>query len=96
MGLVRDRDGLESRVGSERAEQVADVVVHGLRTELELVGDLPRRASALEEDFRLTRSQVELGMFVGLLDDARDLPEDADHVITSRSQPTPITRNSHQ
>ena len=84
MRLVRDRDGLESRVGSDRAKQVADVIAHGLGTELELVGDLPRRAAALEEleDLRLTRCQVELGMFVGLLDDVRDLPEDPNDVVT--------------
>src|SRR5215471_6618337 len=66
--LVRDRDGLESRVGADRAHQVADVVAHRFNAELELVGDLLRRATALEklEDLRLSRSQVELGMCVGL------------------------------
>jgi hypothetical protein len=45
---VCDRDGLEPRVGSDGAQQMPDVVANRLDAEVKLVGDLPRRAAALE------------------------------------------------
>ena len=40
MLLPSDRDGLEARVRVERAQEVADVIPHGLRAEMELTRDL--------------------------------------------------------
>ena len=44
-----DRDRLEPRVDAERAQQVANVVPYGLSAQVELLRDLRRRPSLLEQ-----------------------------------------------
>jgi hypothetical protein len=60
------------------------VVADGLGAEVQLLCDLPRRASSLEQPqhLALARGQLQVGMLVRLLHDLRDLLEDADHVLT--------------
>jgi hypothetical protein len=68
---ICDCDCLEPRVSSDGAEQVPNVVADRLGAQLKLLGDLPRRATALEkfEDFRLPRCELKVRMYVKLLDE---------------------------
>jgi hypothetical protein len=77
------RDCLESRVHSNFAKHVPDVVADGLSRKVELFRDLRRRMASFQrrQDFGLTRRQVELRVRDRLLRDVRDLAEDAHDVL---------------
>jgi hypothetical protein len=49
MKPARDRHGLQAGVDAERAQEVADVISHRLLAEVQLVGDLRRRAAVLQQ-----------------------------------------------
>jgi len=79
-----ERDGLEARVHAERAQDVADVIPHGLDAEVELGRDLVRRAAVLEQPkhLGLARRQVRMSRGRALVDlDVHDLPEHRDHLL---------------
>ncbi len=84
-------------MGAEGAEQVPDVVADRLGAQMELVGYLARRPAALEQlqHLVLPRREVELRMGVRLLDEIRDLAEDADDVlpVVTRTEPTTFLAN---
>src|SRR5262249_30584935 len=77
-------DGFQTRRRSERAQQTTHVVSHRLATEPQLLSDLRRRPSPLEQPqyLRLPRRQAHLRMRVRLLEHVRDLPEPSDAVLT--------------
>jgi hypothetical protein len=72
-------------VGADRGEDVANVVAHRVDAQVQLGGDLARRAPALEqvEHLRLPGRERKLGMRMRRLDKVLDQPEDADDVLTA-------------
>jgi hypothetical protein len=81
-------DSLEAGVGTDRVEQMADVVSYGLATQMQLLGDLRGREPAFEEPehLSLARREVEIGMRLRLLEHVGDLSEDADDVLAVRER----------
>src|SRR5206468_9913339 len=77
-GLLRagEEDGFEPAVGAERPHEAADVVAHRVLAEVQLVRDLRRAASTLEqlEDFDLARREVGVGRRRRLVLQVDDLP----------------------
>jgi hypothetical protein len=81
---ARDRYRFEPRVDPKRTQQVADVIAHRLRAELQLLRDLLRGTTALEQaqNLGLTRREMRRQKLVGLLLDIRQLTEDADQAVS--------------
>ena len=80
---ARHGDRLEAGVCPDRVEQVADVVADRFAAQVQVLGDLRRRAAALEltQDLGLSGRETELRVGLRLLDQVRDLVEEADLVF---------------
>src|SRR5204863_1159153 len=76
------------RVHAERAQDVTDVIAHGLDAEMQLDRDRPGGAPVLEqaEHFGLTGSEVWMRRPRRSLVHVRHLPEDADHPVAPKKR----------
>ncbi len=81
-------DGFETRVHSEGSQQMAYMVPNRLRAQVELLRDLLRRASLLEETqhLGLTGRQVRGRRARLLVERAGQKPEDADHALAAHQR----------
>src|SRR5689334_4864755 len=68
---------------AERAKDPANVIANGFHAQVQLAGDLLRRASVLQKTqyLRLSRGQVWMGWRLRFEVDVRELPEDADDTM---------------
>ena len=78
----------ESRVHAEGAEEPADVIPDCLGGQLELVGDLPRRAPLLQKTkhLNLTRGEVRERRYRPLVAVALQEAEHADHALAAHQR----------
>src|SRR5262245_31651850 len=74
-------DGFESGVDAERSKETADVVPDGLGAQVELRGDLLRRAALLQEPkhLHLTRGEIRRWLCRVVVGASLDQSEDPDH-----------------
>jgi hypothetical protein len=86
--LMRNGNGFEARVNAKRPEDRPNVVADRLDAEVQLGGDLLRRAPAFEQaqDLALARGQARVRRRRRVVLDVFHLPEDADDVVVTRKR----------